>query len=381
MYLDYAATTPVDPAVQKVMLPFLAVKFGNASSLHSFGREGKTALEESRGALAKMINASASEIYFTGSDTESNNLILKGVAVARALTQHKTGNIVLSAIEHDSVVEITDSLKRWGYTVTFVPVDAAGRVNPLDIEKTITKETFLVSVIFASNEVGTVQPIQEIGKVCRQKGVLFHTDASQAFGKIPIDVKKMNIDLLSASSHKIYGPKGAALAYIRKGIAVEPLIHGGGQERGVRGGTENVAAIVGFAKAAALAHARMGKDTQKIIGLKTQLLTGIQAIRGAHITGKPETSLPNIINVWFEEIDGEQLVAALDMKGVSVSTGSACSTVHLKTSHILQAMGLTEEQANGSLRISLGRETTREEVEKFLAILFKTVTDLRKLRS
>jgi cysteine desulfurase len=374
IYLDYAATTPVDKRVAKAMQPFLDVKFGNVSSLHSFGVEAKKALDGARAVLARAINADSSEIYFTSSDTESNNLIIKGIAGAN---REKGNHIILSAIEHDSVVEIAESLKRWGFEISFLPVDAFGFVNVAELNKMIMAKTILVSVIFASNEIGTIQPIAEIGKICREKQVLFHTDASQAFGKLPIDVKKMNIDLLSAGSHKIYGPKGAALAYIRNGVKVEPLIHGGGQENGMRGGTQDVAAIVGFAKAAEISVGMMEKEQERLEKLDDFLVTEILKIEGAHLNGPEENVLPNIINIWFDGIDGELLMTHLDLKGFAVSTGSACSSVHLHSSHILKAIGLTENQANGSLRISLGRQTTKKELEVFVERLAKLVPTLR----
>ncbi|OGZ79642.1 MAG: cysteine desulfurase NifS [Candidatus Staskawiczbacteria bacterium RIFOXYD2_FULL_37_9] len=374
IYLDYAATTPVDPRVSKTMEPFLSENFGNTMSLHSFGQEAKIVLEESREKLAGVINANPNEIIFTSSATESNNLALKGSALAS-----KKGHIIISSIEHHCVVESAKWLAKNGFEITEISVDKFGKVNPEDIKKAITEKTILVSVIHASNEIGTIQPITEIGKICKEKNVLFHTDASQSFGKILIDVKKMNIDLLTASSHKIYGPKGAGLLYIREGINIAPLLHGGGQENGLRSSTVNVGAIAGFAAAAEIYKKEGKKENQKLIKLRDKLIKELLKIKGSHLNGDPKKRLPNNVNVRFDFVEGESLVIQLDMHGIACSTGSACSSATLEPSHVLLATGLKPEQAHGSLRITLGRWTTEKDINYLLKVLPKIVKKIREI--
>ncbi len=370
IYLDYAATTPVDIQVAKAMQPYFSQKFGNTMSLHSFGQEAKLALEKSRETIADLINAKPNEIIFTSSATESNNTVLKGIAL-------KGGHIIISSIEHPCIMESALWLEKQGVKVTRLKVDKQGIINPKDVEKAIRKDTVLVSIIHASNEIGTIQPIEEIGKLCKKKGVYFHTDASQSFGKIPIDVK--NIDLLTASSHKIYGPKGSALLYIRNGIQIRPLLHGGGQEMGFRGSTVNIPAIVGFAKAVELAKKEMVKENKRLAGLQDKLIKGILKIKHSYLNGHPKKRLANNVNVGFSFIEGESLVIQLDLKGIAVSTGSACSSVKLEPSHVLLAIGLRPEQAHGSLRISLGRETTEKDIDYLLKVLPQIVNQLRRI--
>ena len=374
IYLDYAATTPVDPRVSKTMEPFLSENFGNTMSLHSFGQEAKIVLEESREKLAGVINANPNEIIFTSSATESNNLALKGSALAS-----KKGHIIISSIEHHCVVESAKWLAKNGFEITEISVDKFGEGNPEDIKKAITDKTILVSVIHASNEIGTIQPITEIGKICKEKNVLFHTDASQSFGKILIDVKKMNIDLLTASSHKIYGPKGAGLLYIREGINIAPLLHGGGQENGLRSSTVNVGAIAGFAAAAEIYKKEGKKENQKLIKLRDKLIKELLKIKGSHLNGDPKKRLPNNVNVRFDFVEGESLVIQLDMHGIACSTGSACSSATLEPSHVLLATGLKPEQAHGSLRITLGRWTTEKDINYLLKVLPKIVKKIREI--
>ena len=374
IYLDYAATTPVDPRVSKTMEPFLSENFGNTMSLHSFGQEAKIVLEESREKLAGVINANPNEIIFTSSATESNNLALKGSALAS-----KKGHIIISSIEHHCVVESAKWLAKNGFEITEISVDKFGEGNPEDIKKAITEKTILVSVIHASNEIGTIQPITEIGKICKEKNVLFHTDASQSFGKILIDVKKMNIDLLTASSHKIYGPKGAGLLYIREGINIAPLLHGGGQENGLRSSTVNVGAIAGFAAAAEIYKKEGKKENQKLIKLRDKLIKELLKIKGSHLNGDPKKRLPNNVNVRFDFVEGESLVIQLDMHGIACSTGSACSSATLEPSHVLLATGLKPEQAHGSLRITLGRWTTEKDINYLLKVLPKIVKKIREI--
>ncbi len=377
IYLDYASTTPVDPRVLKAMAPYFVEKFGNTMSLHSFGQEAKQILEESREVVANLIGAKSNEIIFTSSATESNNLALKGIALAN----RKSGNhIIISQIEHPCVLESAKWLEKQGFKITRLPVDKYGLVNPGDIEKAIKKETILVSIIHASNEIGTIQPIEEIGKICKRKGVYFHTDASQSFGKIPINVDKMNIDLLTASSHKMYGPKGAAFLYVEEGTNIEPILHGGGQETGLRSSTVNVPATVGFTKACEICKKEMKKEGRRLTKLRDKLIKGVLAkIPGSHLNGHPKKRLPNNANFWFEFVEGESIAIQLDLLGIAVSTGSACSSIKLEPSHIMLAIGLKPQEAHGSLRISLGRWTTEKDINYLLKVLPGTIKQLRKI--
>jgi cysteine desulfurase len=376
IYLDYAATTPVDKRVLSAMAPYFSKEFANSMSLHSFGQKAKLVLEESREAIASLIGADANEIIFTSSATESNNLALKGVALA---DKNKGNHIIISSIEHPCVVESAKWLEKQGFKITKVKVDKYGTVNPKDVEDAINEKTILVSIMHASNEIGTIEPIEEIGKICRKKGVYFHTDASQSFGKILINVEKMNIDLLTASSHKIYGPKGAGLLYIRKGIKIEPILHGGGQENGLRGSTVNVPAIVGFAKAAEICKSEMEKENKRLVKLRDKLIKGVLKIKDSHLNGHPKNRLCNNANFWFSFIEGESLIIQLDLEGIAVSTGSACSSFKLEPSHVLLATGLRPEQAHGSLRVSLGRFTKEDDINYLLKVLPKIVKKIRSI--
>ena len=376
IYLDYAATTPVDKKVLKAMQPYFSEKFGNTMSLHSFGQEAKLALENSRAVLANLINAKPNEIIFTGSATESNNTALKGIAFA---TKDKENHIIISSIEHPCIVESAKWLEKQGFKVTKLPVDKYGLVNPEDVKKTITNKTILVSIIHASNEIGTIQNISEIGKICREKRVYFHTDASQSFGKIPIDVKKMNIDLLTASSQKIYGPKGAGFLYVREGIRLAPLLHGGGQENGLRSSTSNMPAIVGFAKASEICKKEMVKEQKRQEKLRDYLIKNLLKIKSSYLNGHPKERLANNVNVRFDFIEGETLIMQLDMAGIACSTGSACSSATLEPSHVLLAIGLKPQEAHGSLRISLGRQTTEKEINKLIEVLPKIIKKIRDI--
>ena len=377
IYLDYAATTPVDKKVLKVIEPYFSRKFGNTMSLHSFGQEAKEALEESREAVANLLGAKPQEIIFTGSATESNNLALKGIALAN---RDRGRHIIISPIEHACVMESSKWLESQGFEITRLKVDKYGLVSSDDIRKAIKKETILVSIMHANNEIGTIEPIEEIGKICQEKGVYFHTDAAQSFGKILIDVNKMNIDLLTTSSHKMYGPKGAAALFIRKGTKIEPLIHGGGHESGLRSSTVNVAAIVGFAEAARICEREMKKEAQREIKLRDKLINGVlKKIEGSHLNGEPKKRLPNNINFSFPGIEGESLIMQLDFLGIAASTGSACSSEKLEPSHVLLAIGLKPEQAHGSLRLSLGRWTKEKDIDYVLEVLPKVVKRLREI--
>jgi len=376
VYLDYAATTPTDPRVLKEMLPFFNKKFGNTMSLHSFGREAKLAAEEAREKVASLMNAEASEIIFTGSATESDNFALKGIAFAN---KEKGKHIIVSSIEHHSVLDTAKWLEKQGFEVTYLPVDKYGLVNPSEVEKSIRKDTILVSIMHANNEIGTIEPIEEIGKICSEHGVYFHTDAAQSYGKIPVDVKKMNVDLLTASAHKIYGPKGVGLLYLRKGVKIEPLLHGGGHEFGLRSSTLNLPGIVGFGAAAEIAKKEMEKEGKRIEKLRRRLEKGVLKIENSHLNGHLEKRLPNIANFWFDFIEGESLIMSLDIKGIAASTGSACSSESLEPSHVLLAIGLKHHQAHGSLRLSLGRWTKKEEIDYVLKVLPEVVENLRKI--
>jgi len=377
IYLDYAATTPLDKRVLKVMLPYFSEKFGNSMSLYQLGQKAKSALEISRKEVASLISADPEEIIFTGSATESNNLVLKGVAFAN---KEKGKHIIISPIEHPCVAESAEWLEKQGFSVDKLSVDKYGFVNISDLEKKIRKDTILVSVIHASNEIGTIQPIKEIGRVCRDRGVLFHTDAAQSFGKIPINVNSMNIDLLTASSHKMYGPKGVALLFVRKGVKIEPILHGGGQEKGLRSSTVNIPGIVGFAKACQIAKKNMKAEALKQIKLRDRLIQGVLGgIEYSHLNGHPSKRLPNNANFWFDFVEGESIIFQLDLNGIAASTGSACSSIKLEPSHVLTAIGLKPAQAHSSLRLTLGRWTKKSEIDYILKVLPGIIKNLREI--
>lgn len=364
VYMDNGATTQVDPRVLKAMLPYYKDKYGNASSLHSKGQEVKIALEASREMIAKLINAEPEEIIFTSGGTESDNLAILGAY---------KGHVITSAIEHPAVLNVCNELNH-----KIIKVDNYGIINLKELENAIQKDS-LVTIMFANNEIGAIQPIEEIGKLCRSRGILFHTDAVQAFGKLQIDVKKLNIDLMSLSSHKIYGPKGVGALYVRKGVKLKPLFRGGGHESNRRSGTENIPGIVGFAKSAELAVREMKKDNIKLIKMRDKLIKGLTKIPNSRLNGHPKNRLPNNVNVSFDFIEGEGLVLHLDSRGICASTGSACSSTKLEPSHILTAIGLKPEQAHGSLRLTLGRFNTMKDVDYVLKIVPEIVEKLRKI--
>jgi len=374
--MDYAATTPVDPRVLATMKPYFSEKFGNVSSLHSFGQEAKYAMEEARNNIAGLIKAESSEIIFTSGGTESNNFAIKGIAFAN---RERGRHIITSAIEHDAVLEPCKWLKKFGFDITVLPVDKYGLVDPADVEKTIRKDTILVSIMMANNEIGTIQKIGEIGRICSRKNVPFHTDAVQAFGKTPIDVEKMHIDLLSASAHKMYGPKGVGCLYVRKGLKIDPLLHGGGHEFGLRSTTENVAGIVGFGAAAELRKKEMKPEAKRLTKMRDKLIKNTMKIDHSHLNGHPTLRLPNNANFWFDFIEGESLIMHLDAKGVAASTGSACSSKDLEPSHVLLAIGLRHEQAHGSLRLTLGKYNTDADVKYVSKVLPEIVEKLRNI--
>ena len=376
IYLDHAATTRTDEEVLEAMKPYFLEKYGNAGSLHSFGREARDALEKSRKIAADFINARPNEIIFTSGGTESDNLAIMGVLWAN---QDKGKHIITSRIEHPAVLETCKYLEKRGWKVTWLDVDSDGLINPKDVEKAITKETILVSIMHVNNEIGTIQPIEEIGKICKKNKVYFHTDAVQSYGKIKIDVKKMNIDLLSVSGHKIYGPKGVGFLFINQDVKIVPIQHGGGHETGLRSGTENVAGIIGLAKATELAEKNMKKESEKLKKLQDKLINELLKISGTKLNGSRDKRIYNNINISFEGVEGEALLLRLDGKGICVSTGSACSSKSLEPSHVLTAIGLKPEKAHGSLRITMGKDNTEEEIDYVIKSLNEIVNSLRKI--
>ena len=376
VYMDYSATTPVDPRVLEAMKPYFLKKFGNSMSLHSWGIEAKEALEISREKVASLMNANPKDLIFTGSATESDNMVLKGIVYAN---KDKGKHIIVSAIEHDCIIETAKWLEKQGIEVTYLPVDKYGIVDLNTLKKAIRKDTVLVSIMHANNEIGTIEPIEEIGKLCTEKDVCFHTDATQGYGKIPIDVKRMNIDLLTCNAHKVYGPKGVGALYIREGIEIEPLLHGGGHEFGLRSSTVNVPGIVGFATIADIQKKEMESEATRLTKLRDRLIKDILKIEDSHLNGHPTKRLPNNANFWFAYIEGESLIVHLNINGVGASTGSACSSDSLEPSHVLLAIGLKTEQAHGSLRLTMGKYTVKEDVDYVIEILPKIVEKLRKI--
>lgn len=377
VYFDHSATTPVDREVAELMMEYMTEKFGNPGSIHFFGREANKAVNEARENVASLIGASGKEIFFTSGGTESDNLALKGVALAN---RKKGNHIITTTIEHHAVLHACESLEKQGFTVTYLPVDENAMVRIEDVRNAITDKTILISVMFANNEVGTIQPIKEIGQLAKEKGIYFHTDAVQAVGNYPIDVNEYNIDLLSSSAHKFYGPKGVGVLYIRKGIKIESLQHGGSQERKIRAGTENVPGIVGLGKAALKAKLEMEERIAHVQGLRDKLIKGIQEkITDIKLNGHPDIRLPGNVNFSFFYIEGESLLLNLDMKGIAASSGSACTSGSLDPSHVLLAMGMTHETAHGSLRLSLGRSNTEADVEYCLEVLPQIVEKLRSM--
>ena len=384
VYLDYSATTPLDPRVLDAMRPFFTEGFGNASSIHAFGREARVALEERREVVAKFLNADVGEIFFTSGGTESDNHAIKGVAFASK--QKGKTHLITSRAEHHAVLHTCKFLEKLGFEVTYLPVGEYGRVDPDDVRRSITDRTCLISIMHANNEIGTLNPIEEIGRVAREHGVLFHSDTVQSFGKIPLDVRTLAVDLLSVSGHKIYGPKGIGALYIRKGVAIENILHGGGQERGRRAGTENVPLAVGLARAVEICKEEMDKEMKRLGELRNLLKDKLeQGFNGLIINTHPVHSLANILSISFDsrraEIDGEVLLLSLDLKGVAVSNGSACTSGSLEPSHVLLAMGRDERTAGASLRFSLGRGSTESDIEYAVTALGEVVDRHRSVMS
>lgn len=377
IYLDHAATTPVHPEVLKAMLPYFAEQFANPSTLYRFGQEARLAVEEARASVAKLIGAEPGEIYFTAGATESDNWAI--ISTAGAL-ESKGRHIITSAIEHHAVLGTCEFLKRQGYDVTLLPVDGDGLVDPEDVRRAITNETVLVTIMHSNNEVGTIEPIEEIGKIAREKGILFHTDATQSVGHVPLDVEELNADLLSLSAHKINGPKGVGALYIRKGVRIPAYLHGGAQESSKRAGTHNVPGIVGLGKAAEIARGTMDQEAIRIGRLRDRLIEGITArIPDVRLNGHPTKRLPNNVNVSIAGVEGESMILLLDQLGICVSSGSACTSGSLAASHVLLAMGILHELAHGSLRLTLGLGNTDEDVDRVLEVLPGIVERLRAM--
>ena len=377
VYLDNAATTALSPKVLEQMMPYLTTIYGNPSSSHSFGQEARKGVDHARDQVAKALNALPEEIIFTGCGTESDNTVLFGVAERYA----KKGNhIITTNVEHHAILHTCEALEKRGVEVTYLPVDENGMVTAEQVANAITDKTILVSIMFANNEVGTIMPIAEIGKVCRERGVLFHTDAVQAVGHVPIDVKAMNIDMLSLSAHKFHGPKGVGALYMKKGIRLPSYVMGGAQERNRRAGTENVAGIVGLGAAIALATQTLEESAARMTKLRDKLIAGIaQRIPEVKLNGHPTMRLPNNVNYSIKYIEGESILLMLDMNGIAASSGSACTSGSLDPSHVLLALGLSHEVAHGSVRLTLSDETTEEDIDYVLDVLPKVAERLRAM--
>ncbi|MBO9349129.1 cysteine desulfurase family protein [Chloroflexus sp. MS-CIW-1] len=377
IYLDHAATTPLDPRVLEAMLPFLSGMSGNASSIHQVGRAALQALDDAREQVALVLGCQPKEIVFTSGGSESINLALKGVAMA--LRAQGKNHLISSTIEHHAVLHALDYLVEYeGFRVTLLPVDRNGRVNPADLSTALRPETALVSVMYANNETGVVQPIADLAAICRERGVLFHTDAVQAPGQLPLDVNALGVDLLSLTAHKFYGPQGVGLLYLRRGTPLVPQINGGAQERRRRAGTENIAGIVGLAKALTIAESERTTHASRLRALSERLIDGVLTrIPQSWLNGDRESRLPSIVNLGFACIETESLLLLLDQRGICASSGSACTSGSLEPSHVLLAMGLSPEEANGSIRFSLGKQTTDEQIDIVLDLLPDLVAQLR----
>ena len=375
IYLDYAATTPTRPEALEAMLPYFYDFSGNPSSRHSYGQESKKSMLNAHRVVAGIISCFPDEIFFTGSGTEANNTVIKGVADAA----RKNGNhIITSTIEHHAVLEPCKYLAERGYKITYVSVDSTGMVDPEDVRKAITGDTILITIMYANNEVGTVQPIAEISKIARSYGILFHTDGIQTPGHIPVNVNELGVDFFSMSAHKFCGPKGVGACYLRRGSSFVPLLHGGGQERGLRSGTPNVPGVAGFSKALELAISELDNQKQHLISLRQRLIDGLLGnISNMRVNGHQSQTLPHILNLSFSGVNNDRLIEALDKEGIYVSKGAACGSARVEPSHVLLAMGLSPEQALTSVRLSLGRWNTKEEIDFVLDILPRIIADLR----
>ena len=378
IYLDYAATAPMLPEVMDAMLPFFCECYGNPSAVYGEGREARKAVEEARRKTAAVLGAEAREICFTSGGSESDNLAIKGTAFS---LRNQGNHIITSRIEHPAVLNTCRWLEKQGFRVSFLTPDSEGIIAPEAVEEAICPETILVSIMTANNEIGTIQPVAEIGEICRRNGILFHTDAVQAIGQIRTDVQEMNADLLSLSAHKFHGPKGVGALYIRKGSRPDSLVHGGSQERGLRAGTENVPGIVGLGEAIRIAEAEREENAKRIAGLRDELIRRVlETIPGAKLNGHPQRRLPNNCHFSFDGIESEALLLRMDLAGISVSGGSACTSGSMEPSHVLEAIGLEENMLKGSIRLTLGRETLPEEIEKTAQVMREIVEDLLRLR-
>lgn len=376
IYLDYAATTPTDPRVVAAMQPYFTERFGNAGSVHQAGQEARAAVDEAREAVARLIGAKPSEIVFTSGATEANNAAIFGAVHARGSAE---SHLITAATEHHAVLEPCRWLASRGVAVTILPVDRHGLVNPDDVRRAIRPETALVSIMHSNNEIGTVAPIAEIGAIARERGVLFHTDATQSAGIVPLDVDALGVELLSLSAHKRYGPKGVGALYVRTGVRLEPSLHGGSQERGRRAGTENVPGIVGFGAAARLALEAMPEEAARVAALRDRLIAGLEAMEGAHLNGHPDRRLPGIASASFAGADSESLLLALDMEGIAASSGSTCTAGSIEPSHVIAALGVPAALAGGTLRFSLGRWSTAEHVARVLEVLPGILSAVRRV--
>jgi len=366
-YLDYAATTPTHTEVVKAMLPYFSDAFGNPSTLYSYGQEAREAVEEARNKIASLINAQSEEIVFTSGGTEADNFAIKGVAYAN---EHKGNHIITTPIEHHAVIEPCKFLEKRGFSVTYLPVDRCGLVDPQDVKKAITDRTILISIMHANNEVGTIEPINAIGKIANERGIIFHTDAVQTVGHIPVDVDKLGVDLLSISAHKFYGPKGIGALYVRKGTKLAPFIHGGAQEKGQRAGTENTPGIIGFSKAVEIAMQEMTEERTRLSHLRDKFIKGLlEQIEQIQLNGHPTERLPNNVNVTIDMARADLVLLDLETEWIYASSGPACSSSNPEPSHVLLALGLSPEQARSSLRFTLGRETTESDIERVLEVL------------
>ncbi len=376
VYFDYGATTPCDPEVVAAMLPYFSDRFGNPSSMHAFGKKAKEAVEEAREGIAAFLGAAPGEIVFTSGGTESNNMAVKGAAYAR---RGKGNHIITSQIEHHAVLEPCHFLEQEWFEVTILPVDGDGLINPDDVRRAITDKTILISIMHGNNEIGTIQPLAEIGRIARDRGVYFHTEAVQTLGHLPFSVDDLHVELLSASAHKLYGPKGIGLLYVRKGTRLTPFMHGGEQENRRRASTHNVPGIVGFAKAIELARGSLEKEVRDLTAFRDKLIGGFQKeMDQVKLNGHPTQRLPNNVNISIAHVEGEGMLLSLDMLGIACSTGSACSSASLAPSHVLMAIGLPHELAHGSLRFSMGRPTTAD-VDRLLETLPPVVAKLRAI--
>ncbi|RJP81352.1 MAG: cysteine desulfurase [Candidatus Zixiibacteriota bacterium] len=376
-YFDHSATTRVDPQVIQAMIRVLGEDFGNPSSMHAFGREARTSLEGAREILSRLLGAESAELFFTSGGTEADNLALIGVMEAN---RERGDHLIVSKIEHHAILDAAHWLEHHGYRVSYVAPDAAGMIHPEEVLRAVTPGTVLISVMHVNNEVGTINPIADIGRLARERGILFHSDAVQAFGKLPVNVGDLNVDLLSVSGHKIYGPKGIGALYVRRGVKLARRTHGGHQEREVRTGTENIAGAVGLSVAAQICHDKMAAEAGRLGDLRDRLWEGLQA-RLPHIrlNGHPTQRLPGLNNVSFEGVEGEALLLAMDLKGIAASTGSACSSGQVSASHVLLAMGIPPQVAQGSIRFSMGRENDEESVAYALEVVPEIVNHLRAL--